>query len=77
MEGWSPGTAENTVGNARISKAAGKTVLLASHQDGEAVREAEQTGILRKGHLEILPESEPLGEHLSMEGSVGTPEAGE
>ena len=54
-------------------KANGTTVLLASHQDGEAVRDAEQTGILRKGHLEILPESEPLGGHLSVEGSVGAP----
>jgi ABC-type multidrug transport system ATPase subunit len=52
-------------------KAAGTTVVLASHQDGEAVREAEVTGILRKGHLEILPESEPLGRHLS----VGQPAA--
>lgn len=55
-------------------KAAGTTVLLASHQDGEAVREAELTCILRKGHVEVLPESEPLGRHLSVEGSVGAPE---
>ena len=55
-------------------KAAGTTVLLASHQDGEAVREAEKTGILRKGHLEILPESEPLSRHLSVGGPAGAPE---
>ena len=55
-------------------KAAGTTVLLASHQDGEAVREAEQTGILRKGHLEILPESESLSRHLSVGGPAGAPE---
>ncbi len=55
-------------------KAAGTTVLLASHQDGEAVREAEQTGVLRRGHLEILPETEPLSRHLSVGGSAGAPE---
>ncbi len=55
-------------------KASGTTVLLASHQDGEAVREAEQTGILRKGHLEILPECEPLSRHLSVGGPAGAPE---
>ena len=55
-------------------KAAGTTVLLASHQDGEAVREAEKTGILRRGHLEILPESEPLSRHLSVGGPAGAPE---
>jgi len=55
-------------------KAAGTTVLLASHQDGEAVREAEQTGILRKGRLEILPDSEPLSRHLSVGGPAGAPE---
>ncbi len=55
-------------------KAVGTTVLLATHQDGEAVREAEQTGILRKGHLEILPESEPLSRHLSVGGPAGAPE---
>jgi len=55
-------------------KAAGTTVLLASHQDGQAVREAEQTGVLRRGHLEILPESEPLSRHLSVGGPTGAPE---
>jgi len=55
-------------------KAAGTTVLLASHQDGEAVREAEQTGVLRRGRLEILPETEPLSRHLSVGGSAGAPE---
>ncbi len=55
-------------------KAAGTTVLLASQQDGEAVREAEKTGILRRGHLEILPESEPLSRHLSVGGPAGAPE---
>lgn len=59
----------------REFKAAGTTVLLASHQDGEAVREAEQTGILRKGHLEILPGSETLSRHLSVGGPAGAPEA--
>jgi ABC-type multidrug transport system ATPase subunit len=58
----------------REFKAAGTTVLLASHQDGEAVREAERTGILRRGHLEILPESEPLERHLSVGGPAGAPE---
>ncbi len=55
-------------------KASGTTVLLASHQDGEAVRLAERTGILRKGHLEILPESETLSRHLSVGGPAGAPE---
>jgi len=58
----------------REFKAAGTTVLLASHQDGEAVREAERTGVLRKGHLEILPESELLSRHLSVSGPTGAPE---
>jgi ABC-type multidrug transport system ATPase subunit len=58
----------------REFKAAGTTVLLASHQDGAAIREAEQTGVLRKGHLEILPESEPLSRHLSLGGPAGVPE---
>jgi ABC-type multidrug transport system ATPase subunit len=55
-------------------KEVGTTVLLASHQDGAAVREAEKTGILRRGHLEILPESEPLSRHLSVGGPAGAPE---
>jgi len=58
----------------REFKAAGTTVLLASHQDGAAVREAEQTGVLRKGHLEILPKSESLSRHLSLGGPAGVPE---
>jgi len=57
-------------------KASGTTVLLASHQDGQAVREAEQTGVLRRGHLEILPQSEPLSRHLSVGGPAGAPEVG-
>ncbi len=49
----------------REFKDGGTTVLLASHQDGEAVRAAEQTAVLHKGRLEILPPGgEPL-EHLS------------
>lgn len=55
-------------------KAAGTTVVLASHQDGAAVREAEMTGVLRKGHLEILPESEPVERHLSVGGAAGVPD---
>ena len=55
-------------------KASGTTVLLASHQDGQAVREAEQTGVLRRGQLEILPQSEPLSRHLSVGGPAGAPE---
>jgi len=57
-------------------KTSGTTVLLASHQDGQAVREAEQTGVLRRGHLEILPQSEPLSRHLSVGGPAGAPEVG-
>lgn len=56
-------------------KTAGTTVVLASHQDGEAVRDAEQTGVLRKGRLEILPETEPLERHLSVGGAAGAPES--
>jgi ABC-type multidrug transport system ATPase subunit len=49
----------------REFKDGGTTVLLASHQDGEAVRAAEQAAVLHKGRLEILPPGgEPL-EHLS------------
>jgi heme exporter protein A len=56
----------------REYRAAGTTVVVASHQDGEAVRAAELKGVLRGGRLQLLRNSESLAEHLSTGSPGGT-----
>lgn len=59
-------------------KRAGTTVVVASHQDGAAVRAAEQAAVLRKGRLEILSSAEVVREHFA-QGCVpasGSPRSG-
>lgn len=49
----------------REFRAAGTTVIIASHQAGEATRSAEQTLILREGKLHPMDHDEAARSHLS------------
>jgi len=49
----------------REFRAAGTTVIIASHQAGEATRSAEQTLVLREGRLEPMDHDAAARSHLS------------
>ncbi|MCL7963351.1 MAG: hypothetical protein M8860_10940, partial [marine benthic group bacterium] len=49
----------------REFRTAGTTVIIASHQAGEATRSAEQTLVLREGRLEEMDHDEAARSHLS------------
>ncbi len=54
-------------------KRAGTAVVLASHQDGGAVRASEQCAVLRKGRLELLPSAAAAREHFSRDPGQDAP----
>jgi len=51
----------------REFRAEGTTVIIASHQAGEATRSAEQTLVLRDGKLEPMDHDEAARSHLSIQ----------
>ncbi len=58
----------------REFRAAGTTVIIASHQAGEATRSAEQTLVLREGRLESMDHDEAARSHLSAQ-NIGAEQA--